>query len=234
MLADSVPTMSAPRHQLLAAALLAQIADGTYAVGDRLPTEEQLCATNAMARGTVRQSLERLEQLGMIERRPGAGTTVIAVAPVASYQPFARSAEDIAELASGSRLVRATTDELTVDAALARRIGARAGTKWIRLQGPRAWRARRDAPFCWSEHYLRGDLSRDRLKNPFDIENVKSGVRQTISAALLNERMATALGAEAGSAALVITRRHHDARGRLAAVGIHTHPADRYEIETTV
>jgi GntR family transcriptional regulator len=131
-------------------------------------------------------------------------------------------------------LVRPTTEELTVDAALARRIGTRSGTKWFRLQGPRAWRARRDAPFCWSEHYLRGDLSPDTLKNPFDIENVKSGVIQTISAALLDERIATALGAEAGSAALVITRRHRDARGRLVSVGIHTHPADRYEIETTL
>jgi GntR family transcriptional regulator len=36
------------------------------------------------------------------------------------------------------------------------------------------------------------------------------------------------------SAALVITRRHRDSRGRLASVGIHTHPADRYAITMIV
>jgi DNA-binding GntR family transcriptional regulator len=46
--------------------------------------------------------------------------------------------------------------------------------------------------------------------------------------------MAAALDAEPLSAALVITRRHLDHRRVLLAVGIHTHPADRYTITTSV
>ncbi|MCK9894486.1 UTRA domain-containing protein [Frankia sp. AgB32] len=49
---------------------------------------------------------------------------------------------------------------------------------------------------------------------------------------LLTEEMAGALDAEPRSASLVLTRRHLDRDGRLARVGIHTHPADRYRIST--
>ena len=59
-------------------------------------------------------------------------------------------------------------------------------------------------------------------------------VEQTISADLLTEEMAGALGAEAGAPALVISRRNVDSRGLLSNVGIHTHPADRYSITTMV
>src|SRR5712672_328162 len=90
-----VPAARQPRHQAVAEELLARIADGTYAVGDRLPTEQELCATYGLARGTVRQALDRLLQLGMIDRRPGTGTTVVATAPVGQYQPFAFSPSDI-------------------------------------------------------------------------------------------------------------------------------------------
>ena len=55
-------------------------------------------------------------------------------------------------------------------------------------------------------------------------------MEQTISASLLDAHMASALDAEPGSAALVITRRNRDRTGRLISVGIHSHPADRYAI----
>ncbi|WP_261567311.1 GntR family transcriptional regulator [Frankia gtarii] len=228
--------MSIPRHQQLASELLEQIADGSLAVGDRLPTEDQLCESHGLARGTVRRALGRLEQLGVIERRRGSGTTVIATAPVASYQPFAHSPADIAELAAESRIVGPETADIVADAALAYRLGAQVGSRWFVLRGPRAWRTRPDAPFCWSEHYLRsGTPNQSLLHDPFKIENVTNkGVIQTISAALLDGDIARALGATAGAAALVIIRRHSDARGRIASVGIHIHPADRYEITTTL
>ncbi|HEX3454794.1 MAG TPA: GntR family transcriptional regulator, partial [Gaiellaceae bacterium] len=53
-----------PMHQALALEILAAIDAGTYAVGDRLPPEEQLAATHGVARETMRKSLHHLEQLG--------------------------------------------------------------------------------------------------------------------------------------------------------------------------
>jgi GntR family transcriptional regulator len=219
-------------HQQLAEDLLTQIADGTLAVGDRLPTEEQLCADYGLARGTVRRALGRLDELGLISRRPRAGTTVIASVPMAGYQPVAQSAADIVALATETRLVKPESRELLLHAGLARRIGARRGTMWFLMEGVRARRGRDEAGLCWSEHYLRGDLPRERLlRGKFTTEQLAgTRVEQTISASLLDARMAAALDAEAGSAALVITRRNREQSGRLISVGIHSHPADRYAI----
>jgi GntR family transcriptional regulator len=228
--------MNEPRYQALAGVLLDGIADGTYPVGDRLPTEEQLCAQYSMARGTVRLAFGRLEQLGMIERRPGIGTTVVATQPVGVYQPVAQSAADIAALAAETRLWRPASDVLVVDAALARRIGTRPGSSWFRLQGVRVRRGPDRTPLCWSEHYLRSELPRAALvRGEFTVEDLKAmDVEQTISAALMPDGFATALGVEAGSAALVITRRNRSRNGTLASVGIHTHPADRYQIVSRI
>jgi len=228
--------MAIPLHQQLAEELLGQIADGTIAIGDRLPTEQQLCNEHGLARGTVRRALERLDQLGMISRRPGAGTVVIADRPLSGYQPAAQSASDIATFAAETRYIRPETTEVKLDAAMARRLGTRAGSTWFVVRGVRIRRTPGEPPVCWSENYLRADLPRDRfMKGRFTVEEVAShSVEQTISAGLLDDAMAAALDAEPGGAALIITRRHFNRRGRLDSIGVHTHPADRYSITTTI
>src|SRR5690349_19687992 len=112
-------------HQVLASEILDAIADGTYAVGDRLPPESELAAQHGVARETMRKSLHHLEQLGMIDRRPRAGTTVIASRPTGGYQPVAETTADVLALAEGTRLLAPETAEVVLDAAAARRIGAR-------------------------------------------------------------------------------------------------------------
>jgi len=224
-----------PRHQLLAAELLEQIADGRIGVGERLPTEWQLCAAHGLARGTVRRALDRLEQLGMIDRRPGTGTTVLAARPVDAYQPVAQSVDDIVTLAATTRLVQPEILDVVLDGPLSRRIGARAGSRWHTIRGRRVRRSDRRNPVCWSEHYLRGDRPADNLVAPFTAGDLAGyRVEQTISADLLDEPTAAALNAVAGGPALVITRRTHDADGAILTVGIHTHPADRYRVTTVV
>jgi GntR family transcriptional regulator len=225
-----------PQYQFIAEMLLKQIADGTYVLGGRLPTEAQLAAEHGLARETIRRALGRLEQLGMIERRPGAGTTVVSTAPVGSYPTFATSSEDIASFAAETKLRRPTSGEINVDAATARRIGTRSGTGWFAIRGLRVQRANTDLLVCWSEHYLRADLPREKFsRGPIALEDVTAAsVEQTVTAELMAPDMAEALAVEPYSAALVVTRRHRDRRGRVVGAGIHTHPADRYKIVTTV
>jgi GntR family transcriptional regulator len=145
-----------PHHQQLTETLLLQIADGTLAVGDRLPTEEELSTLHGLARGTVRRALGRIEDLGMISRRPGAGTIVISPAPVAGYQPLAQSAVDIVALAAETRLVDPKASEVILDSYRAKRLGARKGSSWFVIEGVRALRKGDSTPLCWSEQYLRG------------------------------------------------------------------------------
>jgi DNA-binding GntR family transcriptional regulator len=215
--------------------LLTRIADGTYGPGDRLPTESDLCERYGLARGTVRQALERLRHLGMIERHPGVGTTVIASHPVGPYQPFVATSADIATLAATTRLKGSQMFDVVLDSALAHRMGARVGSRWHVLQGVRVRRHDPDPPLCWSEHYTRGDRPSAEVKAPFTAAALAGyHIEQRVSAALLDAAQAAALGAPPGAPALVVTRRITERRGRLINVGIYTHPADRYQIVTSL
>ena len=56
--------------------ILAQIVDGESRIGDRLPSENQLCADFGVSRAVVREALARLHADGVTATRKGAGTYV--------------------------------------------------------------------------------------------------------------------------------------------------------------
>ena len=57
--------------------LCARLASGVYPQGSRLPSERQLAASMQVARNTLREALDILEQMGRILRRAGAGSFVV-------------------------------------------------------------------------------------------------------------------------------------------------------------
>ncbi|ALG85733.1 FadR/GntR family transcriptional regulator [Gordonia phthalatica] len=56
-----------------------EISAGRWAVGERIPTEPALCEMTGTARNTVREAVQSLVHAGLLERRQGSGTYVIAV-----------------------------------------------------------------------------------------------------------------------------------------------------------
>lgn len=62
----------------IAAVLRDEILTGRYRPGDRLPSERDLKERFETSRGTIREALKRLEQLGIATIRPG-GARVVAV-----------------------------------------------------------------------------------------------------------------------------------------------------------
>lgn len=76
----------------LARILRERIARGLYDEG--VPTENALRTEFGMSRYAVRSALQRLERDGLIERRPGRGTTVVPRAPDASSWAI-RTVEDL-------------------------------------------------------------------------------------------------------------------------------------------
>lgn len=60
------------------AVLRANIADGTWPVGSRIPTEPQLVDELGASRNTIREAVGALVQVGMLERRQGSGTYVVS------------------------------------------------------------------------------------------------------------------------------------------------------------
>jgi GntR family transcriptional regulator len=223
-------------YSQLAEQLVGDIVDGRYPLGSRLPTEAELCRDMGLARGTVRQALQRIQDAGMISRRPGDGSRVVALAPLDDYQPVAGSPDDIVTLVQRTRILHPQVRDVVADATLARRLGVARGSRWHLTEGPRVRRDRRQRPLCWSEHYLpAGSRGLDILLSG-DFSASQAGAydtEQVVSAAALDERLAVALESEC-TAALIVTRRQRTDEGRLVAVGIHTHPADRYQLRTSI
>jgi DNA-binding FadR family transcriptional regulator len=58
--------------------LRVQITSGTWSVGSRIPTESELAQTTATSRNTVREAVQSLVHAGLLERRQGSGTYVLA------------------------------------------------------------------------------------------------------------------------------------------------------------
>lgn len=55
-----------------------EIAQGSWGVGDRIPSEAELTATLGVSRPSVREAVRSLVQLGLLETRQGDGTYVVA------------------------------------------------------------------------------------------------------------------------------------------------------------
>ena len=62
--------------------LRSEIHDGRWPVGSRIPTEPELAELTRTGRNTVREAVQALVHAGMLERRQGSGTYVIAASDV--------------------------------------------------------------------------------------------------------------------------------------------------------
>src|SRR3982751_587634 len=63
--------------------LRAQITSAPWAVGERIPTETELSQLTATSRNTVREAVQSLVHAGLLERRQGSGTYVLASSELA-------------------------------------------------------------------------------------------------------------------------------------------------------
>src|SRR4051812_50116078 len=63
--------------------LRAQITTGTWAIGTRIPTEAELAQLTGTSRNTVREAVQSLVHSGLLERRQGSGTYVLAASELA-------------------------------------------------------------------------------------------------------------------------------------------------------
>jgi DNA-binding transcriptional MocR family regulator len=82
------------RYRDIAAKLEKQIRLGNHPVGELLPTETELMAQHSASRQTVRQALRILMNQGLIVRRAGLGSVVIATEPPVL---FTHSVKSLAE-----------------------------------------------------------------------------------------------------------------------------------------
>ena len=76
----AVITKRKASHQV-ADALCSMLRSGSYRVGDRMPSEQELGAELGVSRSTVREAVRELTSLGVLEIKPGRGTFVRSLRP---------------------------------------------------------------------------------------------------------------------------------------------------------
>ena len=112
-----------------------EIRSGTWPVGTRIPTEPELTELTGTGRNTVREAVQALVHAGMLERRQGSGTYVVALTDLGGTlgNYFAGAHErDVLELRRALDITAATlaaarrTDDDVAE--LTRLLAARAAT----------------------------------------------------------------------------------------------------------
>lgn len=218
-----------PYYQQVADALIAQIKAGQYAVGSSLPTEREICESFGVSRHTTREALRQLADQGLITRRQGSGSTVVATTPPVRYEQNIQSIDDLMQHGNASRLQVLESVELTPEASeFAAQIKHMAKTPCVRVRSIRY--PRNDVrPIALVDVYvaIRGKAQARRLLdtdsaaleivNTLDVRKIDR-TEQAFSAVNIGEAEARLLQVKAGDAAFRIVRHYYDAAGRLMVV----------------
>ncbi|MDB5999598.1 MAG: hypothetical protein JWP52_1297 [Rhizobacter sp.] len=93
-----------PQYKKIADSLAEEIKAGRYPVGSSLPTERELCESFGVSRHTAREALRHIDHLGLITRRQGSGSTVVATTPPVRYEQSIQTIDDLMHHSSASRL----------------------------------------------------------------------------------------------------------------------------------
>jgi DNA-binding GntR family transcriptional regulator len=130
------------------------------------------------------------------------------------------------------------------DRALAERLGAEAGSKWLRIEGFR-YAADEPRPVCWTEVYVHSDFAGiarliGRRPGPIYLwiedlygESVTE-VEQTLRTGKAPDEIAGTLGLAPLEAVVEVRRAYRLSSGSVAEVALNLYPADRFELTMTL
>jgi GntR family transcriptional regulator len=216
----SRPARVRPRYRIIAERLLNEIGRGKYAVGSLLPTELELCARFSASRYTVREALRVITEKGLVMRRPGAGSIVVAHAQPSVFTQTLNSLGEILSYPPDTYRAGSTSTHIVTDRKLAALLGCAAGTRWFRISGVR----RTDAialPLAWQDIYIlprfagvvrSPDLDREpvyaQLERMFGQTTERA--RLEIFPSRVPRRLAAALQVKTGTPAITVIRRYID------------------------
>ena len=229
---------SKPRYAVLGNELQASIERGDYPVGTLLPTELELCERFSVSRHTARAALAQLIRAGLVRRRPGAGTRVIAQNAVMRYEHEIDSVDLLLQYGNTTRLEVLETERGTADASVAQLLETREGKPYLHLRGLRMEEPSRQ-PIAVTEMLVpvRTGVPAERLLDPTTTARTLarfldparlSRVEQVFDAASFTAADAGLLEVKKTAPALRVQRRYRDAKGRLLLVAISLHPPGRF------
>jgi DNA-binding GntR family transcriptional regulator len=136
-----------------------RVESGQYPIEMRLPTESELCDEFEASRFTVREALRRLVDQGMVHRRQGAGSVVVAAKPKARYVHSLASLSDLAQFALNTHYELLSLTQVALDEKTAADVGGEAGQRWWLMKGLRR-NTQGDEVFSYLHSYIPPRLGR--------------------------------------------------------------------------
>ncbi len=233
-----------PLYVQIGEALQADIEGGVYPVGALLPTEQELCQSHGISRHTARAALARLSDAGLVMRRPGAGTRVLARRSAMHCAFEANSIEQLLQYGKTSHLELLDTRLSSASAALAEQLCIPEGAEHLHLTGLRRSGSEGDAVALTEMRLpIHFDTPALALLDPFQAEatlarlldmSQLSSIDQTFDVDVFNAAQALHMGVTPRTPALRARRRYVDTFGRLLLVATSLHPRERFAHRTVL
>ena len=223
--------VSVPLHVEVAELLRRQILSGKIKAGDRLPALNELSENFGVARMTIRQAMDALEDEGLIERYAGKGTFAREV-----NLPARQKLNMKAELSQLQAMVAQLEVMVVGDADQAQIVDVegRAFRQMRRIH------SQSGEPFCHVDIKLENQLY---LKSParFDTEIVVTvlkdlgvaveSARQNVTIAYADVEMAEILKMPVNAPVFHVLREFYSDNGQLIYSAILIYPGDKLELE---
>lgn len=240
---DTHAKNGATLYQSVSDHLLSQIQSGHFAVGSKLPTELELCEQYAIGRHTAREALRRLSDLGLIERRRRAGTTIIRQHPQPQFGMALNTTDQLLRYLELTDLhVTHVTRRLPGQPPETELPGAPAD--WIKVETYRSVPGNK-RPISWTDIYLRNEYDAVVEKIGTQPGGVYTLLTQhyseevalidmEISAARFPAKVARLLGYKASDPALLMIRSFKNTSNKVMEIAVSYYPPYDFRYAATL
>jgi len=200
-----------PKYKKIGNQLINDILQLKFEIGETLPTEKELCLRFKVSRHTIREALRYIENTGLIEKRQGSGSTVVATTLPDTINQVVSNVNDILQHGNDTIFHIHHSELINLDDTIAPLLETEVGEKCMHIAGLRV-EPHDKKPVCYTDIYRlpHQDLIYDSFQDISKALNTKSigKIEQKISACILPNHLAGVLNADKNSAALKITRRY--------------------------
>lgn len=239
------PGAAEPKHRTVSRRMLEMIRSGDWPLGSMLPVESDLESQFRLSRYGVRQAVQVLCDLGLVERQQGLGTRVVATAASTRYVQTVSNVDDIVQYVKGTRLEINSRKRIPNEEVLREFAGSQ-GTgveqveqpqRWLLMKGVRYARTH-ELPVALAEIYVNDSFSDIPLLKRVVTVPIYTLIEQRYSVQItrveqelfgmrISGPAADALGVRAGAPGLRVVRKYF-VGNEIIDITVGTHPAERF------